>query len=50
MKKAQKIQKLTISRETLRQLDPQEVGEAVGAFLSSNYVSCVGNCQTTKLC
>jgi len=49
MKKTPKIEKLSLSRETLRQLDPQETELAAGGILSSNYISCIG-CQTTKDC
>jgi hypothetical protein len=49
MKKATKIGKLALSKETLRQLDPQDTEQATGGFLSWNYISCIG-CQTTKTC
>lgn len=46
MQKAKKIRKLTLGRETLRQLEPNEAKAAGGAILTTNYISCVGNCHT----
>jgi hypothetical protein len=50
MKKDLKVQKLNLSRETLRQLDPKEVGVVGGVILTTNYISCVGNCHTIRIC
>ena len=49
MQKPKQIRKLTLGRETLRELDPREAEAPAGGFLSSNYISCIG-CQTTKTC
>ena len=53
--KSRKVQKLTLSRESLRRLEPQELGAAGGVFtqqcpLSVPRSACPQLCHTGELC